>query len=304
MNWIKENKFLAGFLGVMIIGIGVLGYLLFGAMGRAGTAQESYIVQANELTRLQNLPFSATRKNLDALIAQRTEASKAIEEFQTTLGAQSFPLVPMSPEEFQDKLKATKTAVSARAAEGSTKLPEKFFLGFDAYETRPPAAEAAAPLGRQLKAIEWVLNQAFANHIVEIDGKEPMKRQALAEESGRKAEEPPKRGGMPAPKQKPLVITHSFELKMLCRQQQLAGLLNAIVGPNAPQFYIPRVVQITNDKPKVPKAGPLLRDAEGKPVDNKPGGYVLGNESLNVTLVIDVVDFTPPASAAKATAGN
>jgi hypothetical protein len=50
----------------------VLGYLLFDAMGRAGTAQESYIVQANELTRLQNLPFSATRKNLDALIAQKT----------------------------------------------------------------------------------------------------------------------------------------------------------------------------------------------------------------------------------------
>ena len=298
MNWIKENKFLAGFLVVMLIGIGVLGYFVFDAMGRVETAQENYTKQAAELKRLQNLPLSPNKKNLDALVAQKSEASKVIAEFQTSLGAQSFPLVPMTPEEFQDKLKATKTAILERATEGNTKLPEKFFLGFDAYETRPPAAEAAAPLGRQLKAIEWVLNQVFANHIMELDGKDPMKRQLLAEESGRKAEEPPKKGAGPARKDKPLVVTHSFELKMVCRQQQLAGLLNAIVGPKAPQFYIPRLLQVTNEKPKVLKAEPA------KDADSKPGGYVLGNETVAVTLLIEVVDFAEPVSAAKATAGK
>ena len=298
MNWIKENKFLAGFLVVMLIGIGVLGYFVFDAMGRVDTAQENYTKQAAELKRLQNLPLSPNKKNLDALVAQKSEASKVIAEFQTSLGAQSFPLVPMTPEEFQDKLKATKTAILERATEGNTKLPEKFFLGFDAYETRPPAAEAAAPLGRQLKAIEWVLNQVFANHIMELDGKDPMKRQLLAEESGRKAEEPPKKSAGPARKDKLLVVTHSFELRMVCRQQQLAGLLNAIVGPKAPQFYIPRLLQVTNEKPKVLKAEPA------KDADSKPGGYVLGNETVAVTLLIEVVDFAEPVSAAKATAGK
>ena len=33
MNWIKANKFLTGFFGVMIIGLGGLGYFLFSAMG-------------------------------------------------------------------------------------------------------------------------------------------------------------------------------------------------------------------------------------------------------------------------------
>ena len=298
MNWIKENKFLAGFLVVMLIGIGVLGYFVFDAMGRVDTAQENYTKQAAELKRLQNLPLSPNKKNLDALVAQKSEASKVIAEFQTSLGAQSFPLVPMTPEEFQDKLKATKTAILERATEGNTKLPEKFFLGFDAYETRPPAAEAAAPLGRQLKAIEWVLNQVFANHIMELDGKDPMKRQLLAEESGRKAEEPPKKSAGPARKDKLLVVTHSFELRMVCRQRQLAGLLNAIVGPKAPQFYIPRLLQVTNEKPKVLKAEPA------KDADSKPGGYVLGNETVAVTLLIEVVDFAEPVSAAKATAGK
>ena len=138
-----------------------------------------------------------------------------------------------------------------------------------------------------------MLNQVFENRILEIDDKEPMKRELLPEETGRKAAEPPKKGGGGAPKQKPLVVTHSFELKMKCRQQQLAGLLNVIVGPKAPQFYIPRLVQVTNEKPGVSRVDPA------KAADGKPGGYFLGNEHLVVTLLIEVVNFAEPAAGTK-----
>lgn len=293
MNWIKENKFLSGFLGVLTVGIGVLGYFVLDAMDRVDTARENYTAQASDLARLQNLPLTPSKKNLDALVAQKTEAVNVIAEYQATLGAKSFPLEPMTPEQFQDQLKATKTAIFARAAEGGTKLPPKFFLGFEAYETTPPKPEAAAPLGRQLKAIEWVLNQVFENRILEIDDKELLKRELLPEETGRKAAEPPKKGGGGAPKQKPLVVTHSFELKMKCRQQQLAGLLNVIVGPKAPQFYIPRLIQVTNERPGVSRVDPA------KAADGKPGGYFLGNEHLVVTLLIEVVNFAEPAAGTK-----
>ena len=33
MNWIRENKFLAVFFAVLVVGAGVLGYLLFSASG-------------------------------------------------------------------------------------------------------------------------------------------------------------------------------------------------------------------------------------------------------------------------------
>ena len=316
MNWIKENKFLAGFLVVMLVGMSALGYLVFDAMGRADTASENYARHSADLARLQNLPLSPSKKNLDALVLQKTEAVKVVDAFQASLAAKSFPLEPMTPEQFQDKLKATKTAIFERAAEGGTKLPAKFFLGFDAYETTPPKPEAATPLGRQLKASEWVLNQAFANHITEVDGKEPMKRQMLAEETGRKAEELPKQGGGPGRKEKQMLVTHSFEIKMQCRQDQLGGFLNAIVGPQAPQFYIPRLVQVANEKPSVPKADAAKpadavaavaadgKPAEGQPAQNKPSGYFLGTEHLAVTLLIEVVDFAEPASAAKAAANK
>jgi len=204
MNWIKENKFLTGFFAVMLIGLGGLGYLLFAAMGRADDASTRYTALASELDRLQNLPLSPNQKNLDALVAQKKDAVGVIAAFQSSLAAKSFPLTPMTPEEFQDKLKATKTAVLEHAAQGGTHLPDKFFLGADTYETRPPTPEAAAPLGRELKAIEWVLSQLFDNHVAEL---KPMKRDPLPEESGKKAEK----------KGKALVSTHSFELSIVCR---------------------------------------------------------------------------------------
>ena len=42
------------------------------------------------------------------------------------------------------------------------KLPDKFFLGFSKYETTPPTPEAAGPLGRQLNAIKWIVDQYIA----------------------------------------------------------------------------------------------------------------------------------------------
>src|SRR5437762_308926 len=52
MNWIKENKFLTGFLAVTLIGAGVLAYLMITAMGRASTAQTNYDAAAAQLLRM------------------------------------------------------------------------------------------------------------------------------------------------------------------------------------------------------------------------------------------------------------
>ena len=306
MNWIKENKFLSGVFAVLLLGVGTLGYLLFTALGSFDEATATYTQQAGELSRLQNLPLSPNRKNLDALIAQKKEAVAVVAAFQASLAADSFPLEPMTPEQFQDKLKATKTAVLERAAQGGTELlpaPAKFYLlGADTYEGRPPAPEAAAPLGRELKAIEWVLNQLFDNRVTKL---EPIKREPLAEETGRKS------GG--ERKGKPLVSTHSFEIKMQCRQNAFASVLNVIAGPKAPQFFITRVVQVKNQKPSVPKAvaftppppspplpagTPPTTTPPATPPPPKPiAAYIVGDEQLEVTLVIDIVDFAEPAAA-------
>lgn len=297
MNWIKENKFLTGFFAVMLVSLGVLGYLLFAAMGKHDEATANYTKQASELTRLQSLPVSPSQKNLDALVAQKKAAVEVVASFQASLAAKSIPAGPLTPEQFQDKLKATKTAIFEAAAQAGTVLPPKFFLGFDSYATQTPQGAAATPLGRQLKAIEWVLTQLFVNHVAELgaEGKDPIKRDLLPEESGKVDEEPAKKkGGPPGElKTKPLVSFHPFEIKMVCTQKALGEVLNALVGPKAPQFFIPRVITVKNEKTSLPKA-----DANPVPVpdqEKKSTGYVLGDEKLQVTLVIDMVDFAGPS---------
>ena len=303
MNWIKENKFLAGFFAAMLVGIGGLGYLLYSAMGTFDEATARYTAQASELSRLQNLAVSPSQKNLTALAAQKDEAVKVIAAFQSSLATKSFPAEPMTPEQFQDKLKATKNAV-AQKAQAATKLPDKFFLGFDPYETRPPDnKEVATLLGHELKAIEWLILELIENHATEI---KPMKREPLPEESGkgRGAEKGDKKG-------KPLVNSHPVDISIQCRPNTLASFLNAIVSPKAPQFYIVRTVFVKNQNekgpPKVLVAPPpppspaLVPPPPGAPQPaSQPqvvSTYIVGEELIDVVMQIEIVDFAEPSPA-------
>ena len=300
MNWIKENKFLTGFFAVMLVGLGGLGYFLFSAMDKCDDATARYNTLATELGRLQNLPVSPSQKNLAALGAQKDEAVKTIAAFQSSLAAKAFPHEPMEPTQFQDKLKATKTAVVEKAS-GSPKLPDKFFLGFDVYETRPPERDAATPLGHELKAIEWLFMQLIESKVTEVKS---IKRDPLPEESGKA------RSGDKADKKgKALVNSHAVDLVLQCQQSALATFLNTLISPKAPQFYIVRTILVKNqnDKgpPKVVNAAPP--SPSPSPTPNSPltptppapapgpiAGYIVGEEQVEVTLQIEIVDFAEP----------
>ena len=303
MNWIKENKFLTGFFATMLAGVGVLGYFLYSAMGSFDAATTRYTGLAGELSRLQNLPVSPSQKNLTALAAQKEEAVKVIAAFQSSLAAKTFPQEPMTPEQFQDKLKATKNAVVEKA-QGAPKLPDKFFLGFDPYETRPPdSKEVATLLGHQLKAIEWLFGQLIESHVTEVKS---IKREPLPEEGGkaRGAEKSDKKG-------KSLVNTHPVEITIQCRQNALAAFLNALVSPKAPQFYIVRTIYVKNqtDKgpPKIvtaapPSPAPAVAGTPAAPGTPAPAAqpqaastYIVGEEQIEVVMQIDIVDFAEPS---------
>ena len=303
MNWIKQNKFLTGFFATMLVGIAVLGYLLYSAMGGFDEATARYTGLASELSRLQNLPVSPSQKNLTALAAQKEEAVKVIAAFQSLLATKTFPTESMTPEQFQDKLKATKNAVVEKAA-SKTKLPEKFFLGFDVYETRAPEKDAAAPLAHELKAIDWLVGQLIESGVTEVKS---IKRDPLPEESGKKS------GGEKGDKKgKSLVNSHTVEISIQCRQNALAPFLNALVSPTAPQFYIVRTISVKNQNekgpPKVaaapppppptpPPAGtPQAPNAPAPPPQpQSASSYIVGEEQIDVAMQIEIVDFAEPA---------
>lgn len=309
MSWVKENKFLTGFIAVMVVGVGALGYEVYSASSRYDEALEGYTKVSTEYNRLRrNAPFPS-RANLEQLEKQKQEAGKVVTDFESQLAQKEFPFTPLTPTGFQDQLKNAVNAVRKASQEGGVKLPEKFYLAFEKYETVPPNPEAATPLGRELKAIEWVVSQILAQPPTRIEAITGLARADLPEEPGKGGNRNvPQAGGAPGggpggnkPQgggggggRRDLVKYHSFSVNILGKQEGLLAILKALASPTAPQFFVVRKVSIRNEKEK----GPLKVDPNAPAADpNKPAGPVLivGEEKIEAIISIDMVDFTDPS---------
>jgi hypothetical protein len=281
MNWIKQNKFLTGFFAITLVGAGALAFLMVSAMGRATTAQDSYNSAAAELTRLQNSAPYPDAGNLAKMEDLKKQHKASIEELQKNLAATQIPLNPTTSQaQFQDKLKEVVTRVREKAANANVKLPEKFYMSFDKYETEQPKPEAAAPLLRMLESMEIVVNILIANSVTEIS---EIKREPLPEEVGKKE------GGKGAAKEdstKSLVIRHPFEVGFVAHEPKFHKFINSLVTEKK-QFFIPKSVVVKNEKEQGPSRNKV--DDPSKPKDDV--AIVVGQEKLDVTVKIDVVDF-------------
>jgi hypothetical protein len=110
------------------------------------------------------------------------------------------------------------------------------------------------------------------------------------------------------------LVTHSgFEFTALMDQSSLTKFLNTIVGASAPQFYVPRLVIVKNEKDKGPPKGQPTFTPPPSPVPGAPAtgappapgaaptpgsatSYIVGEEKLEVTLRLEIVDFAETAS--------
>jgi hypothetical protein len=326
MNWIKENKFLFGFLVVMAIGVGAGGWFVLQAKGRNEEAMSDYQRRVGELNRLQRLAIFPNQKNLEKIVAQQSEVNSEVSALAAGLAAQQIPVEDLSPEQFQDKLRAAVTSVRNKAAQSSpaVALPQpKFFLGFDPYETAPPGKEAAAVLGRELKAIEWLCNQLIDSRVAEI---RRLEREPLPEEKGRvKVQEkkpvvPAKPGsGKPGDNadksgSRYEVEKHRIELVFVGDQGRVRQFLNSVVAHKG-QFFIPRLVTVKNEKPQPPPRvaavdaaavpvapAPVADGAAAAPAPGAPtpaavvSTYIVGEEKIEVTLILELVDFREAGS--------
>src|SRR5207249_731807 len=89
-----------------------------------------------------------------------------------------------TPEQSQDKLRAAVSKVSEKATAAGVHLPANFYLGFDIptnYQTTLPKPDAAAPLGKQLDAIQFLVERAIEAKVDTLTG---LSRSPLPEEGG------------------------------------------------------------------------------------------------------------------------
>jgi hypothetical protein len=255
MNWIKENKFLSGFFAVMLVGVGVLGYLLWTASSRYRDASAQYEDQATELNRLKSLAPYPAAPNVEKIEAQRKEHQASVLALQKSLAGMEIPIEQITEVQFQDRLRETVSRVTAKANERQMALPEKFYMGFAQYETQPPRAEAAPLLGRELKAIEVVMMQLIESNVSRLtkldrpeltEEKEPRTSSSSGSTSGSGKGSAHDEGH-----ENDLVKKESFDIAFVADQLAFNNAVNSIVA-NKTQFYIPRVIEVKNEKTKSP----------------------------------------------------
>ena len=188
MNWIKQNKFLSGFIAVMVIGVGALGYLLFTAKSRYDEGRSDYETKVQELAGLEGLKPYPEAENLKQFEEQKKEHAAAIAALHKNLAAAQIPIEPLTREAFQDKLREAVTRITTKAKDSGVGLPAMFYLGMEKYQTEPPLPEAAPALGRQLKALEFVLTKMIDDGVASVS---KFDRESLPEEEGKGKKDKP-----------------------------------------------------------------------------------------------------------------
>jgi len=314
MNWIRENKFLTGFIVVMVIGAGVLGYLLYSAYGSYSDVTDQYNAAATELHQLQTRVPYPDQANLIKYKAQRDDLLDATYSLATSLSQMVLPVEELTPSAFQDRLRDTVTTITTRAGQTGVLLPKDFAMDFSNYQTQPPPAAAAGPLGRQLAALQIAMNILLDDHVDSISG---LTRTKLSQEGGAVAPTRGIGGGMErrgggggggnAGGAGGLVDKVSFDLKFTSGQPAFQKVLNDFAAANK-QFFITRTLVVNNSDPKpVVKGGdtpPASAAASQPSVSGTDSGvsylkFLVGTEKVNVAMRIDMVTFNPPEKSAR-----
>ena len=285
MDWFKQNPFLGGLAaaaGVFLLGAG---YFLFDAYSRYQTEAATFEEQRLALGRLQdNKPFP-NEENV-RLTREEVDGAKAILE---DIGRSFQVEVPVvTPQGFQDQLREKVNDIASRATANGVTLGEGFYLGFEAYETQPPAAAAAGPLALQLESIHTVasiLVDARVRQITAIN-RPPLASEAAPDEAEDESERKPRRPTRESSEEAqglPDLVLAPFDVNFAAEQSAFRTAFNRILEAEPPVFV--RLVGVANSVPAAPSKTAEAGEAEAETV-LKP---VLGREVAIVNLRLAAV---------------
>ena len=320
MNWVRNNRFLAVFLAIVLVGVGTLGYLLYSSLGRYQQVDSDYKTQVDELKRLQGLepyPDAQSQTKYDEV---RKEYTAAVTGFQADLASHDVPPSgpPPTPIQFQDRLRQVVSEVSGLAQQSGVALPEGFYLGFEQYRGSPPDTAATPMLNVQLDNISNLVTLLIKTRIDKLNS---IKRAPLPQESGAAATPAPgpgRPGVNNAPVAPELVSKQVLEIAFTTLPGSFRDSLNSIVKDK--RLYIIRALEVKNQVDKGPPrdvdaalpGGSGTPPASPPPTAPGPNGepnpslpekgppplrYIVGQEKLDVVARIELAKVAPPAAA-------
>ena len=308
MNWIKENPFVAGVAAAALLVLIGLGFLLSQSIDEYLVQEENYTAKVKELHALQEQTPYPNTKNLEAIRGNVQDYKKHLIQLEE-VARKRLPAVPEkeTPQEFQDELRKVVSAVTQKAKDAKTTLPDNFYLGFDIYATSLPQPEAAAPLSRQLAAIRWIFEKIIESGVSKVNS---FTRGTLPSETpgGSPPAAKPANAKPQEVKASEIIQKNKLTISLTGEQVRMRRALNELV--TSPQFLIIRALDFQNSALK----GPLKVSATDKAnaATANPGGelanvfgaaagkknaddlpILLGRETITGRLVLELLDFTP-----------
>jgi len=292
MSWIKENKFAAMLGGVTLLGAIVLIYIGMIYHGRYATALENYTNAAEEVKGFEESPLYPS-------VTSRQGKTKALNEYRTAIAGMETAfdkfrpkeLKNIAPQSFTDHAKTANEEVAAAFDKVGTKLPEAFFLGFEAYTGALAREDATGLLDYQLgatKDLMLALAKAGPSQLQNVY------RPKFPEEDG----EAWQAGPNDAARSFPMEVTFKGT------EHAVRDFLNTI-AKSPDYFFVVRTVRITNEKQVAPK----VADAkfEAPPAAPGTGGHDSDPFKSGTTFVLpeeipSPPEPTPPPAAAPAPA--
>ncbi len=289
MNWFKENPFLGGLAaGTAVLALALL-YWLWTGLDAYALADENFQARTGELAALYSAKPFPSAENVRQAEADATAFEKLLGEVgeRLTDGEQLPPLEDITPEQFQDRVRAAVDKLAASAAAKGAVLGPEFHLGFGAYQAQLPSPAAAPALAQQLASIEGVCRILVETGVKELSS---VTRQPLPVEQPE-----PANPGRPAPPKAPAnklpeVRFDSFDVNFIADQASFRDAFNKIVVAK-PLVFV-RLVRLENSKPTPPPKN--TAEAEAAPATEQTGEpekipAVLGQETVHVTLRLSSV---------------
>lgn len=254
MDWIRENKFVSGLLGVTLLFVGGIFYYGYSEGGE----YQANMSQFNELKEMHRTlvtskpyPNTANKRAREQSIG---EYEDAIDEVRNAFFEyQPEQMLKLTPGEFTDAMIKMQGDLRRAYEQAGTTLPDKFGFGFETYAKVQAAPHATAKLNYQLGAIQWLLEKLAENKPKSLVN---VRRELIDVERGLPSAQRNnnRRGNQAAnPEDLELFEAMPMEITFTASESSVRDFLREMA--NSKQYlYAIRAIRIRNEKQNAPSA--------------------------------------------------
>src|SRR5438552_6142751 len=297
MNMCRENRWFGNF--PIAFGVTTLRGIWFLCHAKAafGDALTEFNAAATERSHLEHLNPFPNEENFRKTRAELDNYSATLNKLKDELSAQTLPIAPLAPNEFQSRLRRAILSTIEKARRNRVKLPENFHLGFDEFTTAlPGSAATAALLGQELGQVELLIGTMID---AQVDAITNIKRGTLPPETvpvqfGPATSPPTAQRSGPANVAPAVVERSMVDLTFTSSPSAMRKVLNQIASSER-QFFIVRTLYVRNEQPKGPSREQTgaTKAAETTAAGNPTSAikFIVGNEHVETTARIEMTGF-------------